>query len=67
VSLEAGLRWSEEVEPVALALIAGADGSATVADQLAILAAAFETPALASMGEPIVAYLVERGFLVFAD
>jgi methylase of polypeptide subunit release factors len=67
VSLTGGLRWSEEVDPVALALLAGADGSATVADQLAVLAAAFDTPALASMGEPIVAHLVERGFLRLVD
>jgi methylase of polypeptide subunit release factors len=67
VSLTEGLRWSEEVDPVGLALLAGADGSATVADQLAVLAAAFETPALTTMGEPIVAHLVERGFLRLAD
>jgi methylase of polypeptide subunit release factors len=67
VSLTEGLRWSEEVDPVALALLAGADGSATVADQLAVLAAAFETPALAAIGEPIVAHLVERGFLRLVD
>jgi hypothetical protein len=65
VTLPDGLRWSEEVDPVALALIAGADGTVTVRDQLAVLAAAFETPEplLAVMAEPIVAHLVERGFL----
>jgi hypothetical protein len=63
VSLRDGLRWSEELDPVALALVSGADGSSTVADQLAVLAAAFDTPMIAAMGEPIVAHLIERGFL----
>ncbi len=64
-----GLHWSEEVDPVALALVSGADGTAPVRDQLAVLAAAFETPVelLAAMARPVVAHLVERGFLLRAD
>jgi Methyltransferase small domain len=61
-----GLQWSEDVEPVALALVSGADGTVTVHDQLAVLAAAFETPVplLAAMAGPVVRHLVERGFLL---
>jgi len=61
-----GLRWSEEVDPVALALVAGADGSVTVRQQLTVLAAAFDTPepVLAAMATPVVRHLVERGFLL---
>jgi hypothetical protein len=61
-----GLHWSEAVDPVALALVSGADGSVPMRDQLAVLAAAFDTPVpvLAAMAEPIVAHLVERGFLL---
>jgi methylase of polypeptide subunit release factors len=63
--LAAGL-WSQEVDPVALALVDGADGTVTMREQLAVLAAAFETPepALAAMAGPVVSQLVERGFLV---
>lgn len=61
-----GLHWSEEVDPVALALVSGADGSVPVRDQLAVLAAAFDTPVplLAAMAEPVIRHLVERGFLL---
>jgi hypothetical protein len=61
-----GLRWSQEVDPVALALVSGADGKATVRDQVAVLAAAFATPAplLGAMALPLVRHLVERGFLL---
>ena len=64
-----GLHWSEEVDPVALALVSGADGTVPVRDQLAVLAAAFESPVelLAAMARPVVAHLVERGFLLPAD
>jgi methylase of polypeptide subunit release factors len=68
VSLPDGLRWSEEVDPVALALISGADGTVTLRDQLRVLAAAFETPEplLAAMAGPVAGHLVERGFLTIA-
>jgi hypothetical protein len=50
---------------VALALISGADGSVSVRDQVAVLAAAIDAPEaqLAAMAGPIVAHLVERGYL----
>jgi hypothetical protein len=46
--------------------VSGADGSDPVREQLAVLAAAFDTPepALAAMAAPVVTQLVERGFLV---
>ena len=61
-----GLRWAEEVDPLVLNLVSGADGTVTARAQLAVLAGAYETPepALAAMAGPIVAHLVERGFLV---
>jgi methylase of polypeptide subunit release factors len=60
-----GLRWTEEVDPLVLALVTGADGRVPLRDQLAVLAAAYETPepVLAAMAAPIVAHLVERGLL----
>jgi methylase of polypeptide subunit release factors len=67
VSLPDGLRWCEEVDPVALALLSGADATVTLRDQLTVLAAAFETPTLPALAGPLVAHLVERGFLQFAD
>ena len=45
LALTDGLRWAEEVDPVALALVSGADGTVPLRDQLAVLAAAFDTPA----------------------
>ena len=62
--LAAGL-WSQEVDPVTLALVSGADGTVTMAEQLAVLASAFETPepVLTAMAGPIVTQLVERGLL----
>jgi methylase of polypeptide subunit release factors len=58
--------WSQEVDPVTLALVDGADGAATVREQLAVLASAFDTPEalLAAMATPVVTQLVERGFLI---
>ncbi len=64
-----GLRWAEEVDPLVLALVSGADGRVPLRDQLAVLAAAYETPepVLAAMAAPIVAHLVERGLLAPAS
>jgi hypothetical protein len=64
-----GLRWAEEVDPVALALVSGADGTVPLRDQLAVLAAAFDTPepVLAAMAIPVVSHLVERGYLIPAE
>ena len=61
-----GLRWSEEVDTVALALVSGADGATPLRDQLAVLAAALDMPvdALAAAATPVVAAMVERGFLL---
>jgi methylase of polypeptide subunit release factors len=61
-----GLRWAQEVDPVALAIVSGADGTVSIREQLAILAAAFDTPepVLAAMATPVVTQLVERGFLL---
>lgn len=58
-----GLRWTEEVDPLVLALVSGCDGSVPLRDQLAVLAVAHEVSE-ADLGEaatPIVAHLVERG------
>jgi methylase of polypeptide subunit release factors len=62
--LAAGL-WSQEVDPITLALVSGADGTLTMAEQIAVLASAFDTPepALAAMAGSVVIQLVERGML----
>jgi hypothetical protein len=62
----AGLHWTEDVDTVALALVSGADGRTPLRDQLAVLAAAFDMPvdALAAAATPVVAAMVERGFLL---
>jgi methylase of polypeptide subunit release factors len=64
LAIEGGL-WSQEVDPVALALVSGADGSVPLRDQVAVLASAFDTPEpiLAAMAVPVVTQLVERGYL----
>jgi hypothetical protein len=64
-----GPRWTQEVDPVALALVSGADGQVALRDQIAVLAHAFDTPepVLAAMAQPVVAYLVEHGMLVPAE
>jgi methylase of polypeptide subunit release factors len=61
-----GLRWTEEVDPVALALVSGADGTVPMRDQIAVLASAFDTSeaVLAAMAVPVVTHLVERGFVI---
>lgn len=65
LTLTDGLRWAEEVDPVALALVSGADGTVAMRDQIAVLASAFDTPEplVAAMTTPLLAHLVERGFL----
>lgn len=61
--------WSGEVDPVALALVDGADGTVPMAQQLAVLASAFDTPepVLAAMAVPVVTQFVERGYLLPAS
>jgi methylase of polypeptide subunit release factors len=65
IGLPDGLRWVEEIDPVALALLGGCDGRLTLQDQLELLAMAHEVPVadLAEVAGPLVAHLVERGFL----
>ncbi|WP_249713852.1 DUF7782 domain-containing protein [Rhizomonospora bruguierae] len=61
-----GLRWSEEIDPLVLALVGGCDGSVPLREQLAVLAVAHdaEEAALAEVAAPIVAHLVERGVVL---
>jgi hypothetical protein len=61
-----GLRWSEEVDPLVLALVGGCDGRVPLRDQIAVLAVAHEVAEehLAEAAVPIVAHLVERGILL---
>jgi hypothetical protein len=63
-----GLRWTEEVDPLVVALIGGCDGTVPLGDQLAVLAAAHGVAeeALADAAGPIVAHLIERGYLEIA-
>jgi hypothetical protein len=61
----AGLGWSEEVDPVLVALIGGCDGSVPLRDQVAVLAAAYDTPVetFRQMTLLLVTHLVERAFI----
>ncbi|MEV4710156.1 methyltransferase [Micromonospora sp. NPDC049374] len=65
LALPDGLRWTEEIDPLVLALVGGADGRLPLRDQLALLAVAHDVAAeeLAEAAGPIVAHLVERGFI----
>jgi methylase of polypeptide subunit release factors len=60
-----GLMWTEEIDPVTLALVGGANGEIALRDQLSLLEAAYEAPpgTLAPAAAVIVRHLVERGFL----
>ncbi|HEX6500038.1 MAG TPA: methyltransferase [Micromonosporaceae bacterium] len=60
-----GPRWTQEIDPVVLALVSGCDGGTPLAEQVAVLAAAHDVTedVLAEVLVPIVAHLVERGFL----
>jgi hypothetical protein len=60
-----GLRWTEEVDPLVLALVGGCHGGVPLRDQVAILAVAHDVPEaeLAEAAVPIVARLVERGII----
>jgi len=61
-----GLGWNEEIDPTMLVLIGGCDGTVTMGDQLAVMAAAYETPepVMRSMAAVVVPHLIERGFIV---
>ena len=60
-----GLRWSEEIDLLVLALVSGCDGRLPLRDQLAVLAVAHDVleADLAEAAVPIVAHLVERGVI----
>jgi SAM-dependent methyltransferase len=64
-----GLRWTEEIDPLVLALVGGCDGRVPLRDQLAVLALAHEVAEaeLAEAAVPIVAHLVERGVILASD
>jgi hypothetical protein len=66
---DGGLRWTQEVDPVVVALVAGCDGTATLRDQLTVLAAAYDTPPeqLLVAAPLVVGPLVERGLLTPVD
>jgi methylase of polypeptide subunit release factors len=60
-----GLRWTEEVDPLVLALVGGCDGTVHLREQVALLAVAHEVAEddLAEVAVPIVAHLVERDMI----
>jgi hypothetical protein len=60
-----GLRWTEETDPLVLALVGACDGKVPLRDQIAVLAMAHEVEEaeLAEAAVPIVAHLVERDIL----
>jgi hypothetical protein len=66
LALPSGMHHVEEVDPLVLALVGGCDGSVPLGDALAVLAAAHEVApdVLAEVALPLVAHLVERGFLL---
>ncbi|HLU33564.1 MAG TPA: methyltransferase [Natronosporangium sp.] len=61
-----GLRWTEEVDPLVVSLVAAADGEIPARAQLAVLAASSDVSeeALAEQAAPVIAHLVERGLLL---
>ncbi|MGK5739080.1 DUF7782 domain-containing protein [Micromonospora sp. URMC 103] len=65
LAMPRGLRWTEEVDPLVLALVSGCDGRLPLRDQLSLLAAAHDVAVdeLAEAAGPIVAHLVERGII----
>ncbi len=60
-----GLGWSEEVDPVIVALVGGCDGTVPLREQVAVLAAAYEATesTLVPTALLLVTHLVERGYL----
>ena len=65
LALTTGLRWVDDVDPVTLALVGGCDGTLTLGDQVELLALAndVDSAVLADAAGPLVAHLVERGYL----
>jgi methylase of polypeptide subunit release factors len=66
LALDGGMRWAQEVDPLTVALVGGCSGDVPLAEQIALLAAAYDAhpAALATAALPLVAHLVERGMLV---
>lgn len=66
LTMSTGLRWSEEVDPLILALVGGCDGSVPLRDQVALLATAHGAPEeeLGHVLVGVVRHLVERGMLL---
>ncbi|MBA3488702.1 MAG: methyltransferase [Longispora sp.] len=60
-----GLHWSEEVDEATAALVASCSGHLPLADQISLLAMAhgLEEQTLTQAAVPVVAHLVERGYL----
>lgn len=69
LALTTGLCWVDDIDPVTLALVGGCDGTLTLQDQVDLLAAAHEVDpsVLSEAAVPLVAHLVERGYLVPAS
>jgi methylase of polypeptide subunit release factors len=61
-----GLGWSEEIDPVLLAIVSGSDGQVSLRDQVALLAAAYDEPSstMNVVAAMLIPHMVERGFLV---
>ncbi|SDY47824.1 Methyltransferase small domain-containing protein [Micromonospora pattaloongensis] len=66
LALPHGLRWTEEVDPLVLALVGGCDGRVPLRDQIALLAVAHDVPEaeLAEAAVPIITHLVERSVIL---
>ncbi|WFE19440.1 methyltransferase [Solwaraspora sp. WMMD937] len=66
VTLTDGLRWTEEIDPLVLAVVGGCDGRLPMREQLSLLALAHDVPEheLAEAAVPVLARLVERGILL---
>ncbi|HET8657845.1 MAG TPA: methyltransferase [Micromonosporaceae bacterium] len=69
LALPTGLRWAEETDQLVVALVGGCDGRVPLRDQLTVLAAAHDVPEedLAEAALPLVAHLVERGFVTAVE
>jgi len=69
LALPTGLRWAEETDQLVVALVGGCDGRVPLRDQLTLLAAAHDVPEeeLAEAALPLVAHLVERGFVAAVE
>ena len=64
-----GARWTEEVDPLVLALVSGCDGRVPLREQLAVLALAHDTPEdeLTDAALPLVGHLVEKAIITPED